>query len=153
MNLNELSKLVDETCKAFPGMMELVSKHPTVVESWAVTLKDVSLDDALDVLNRWMSGTLENPPIGFRRDMFALDIKAVADRVYSDWLRKKQNQELLDKTYRKKNRSRAFIAVTTAFSKFLEYNEAVINGTMTQEDRDWQVHHDIEELFAKEQAQ
>jgi len=115
--------------------------------------QDVSLDDAMDVLNRWISGALENPPIGFRREMFALDIKAVADRVYSDWLRKKQNQELLDKTYRKNNRSKAFIAVAPAFSKFLEYNEAVINGNMTQEDRDWQVHHDIDELFAKEQAQ
>jgi len=148
MNATELQSLVDATCDAFPGMQELVTKHPSVIATWGKTLHDIALQDALAVLNRWIAGTLEHPPIGFRREMFALDVKSVVGRVHSDMLRKRHNHEVIDRADRKKNyRSPLTVFIGPAFEKFLAYNDAVINGEMSSEDRDMKVKNDIQALF------
>jgi hypothetical protein len=148
MNTTELQKLVEETCSAFPGMQELVEKHPSVVATWGKTLHAIALQDAMAVLNRWIAGTLENPPVGFRREVFALDIKAVVERVHSDIARKRLNHEVIDRADRRKNyRSAVTVLIGPVFEKFLAYNEEVINGTMSHDERELKIKNEIQALF------
>lgn len=149
MNKQETSEFVQQVAIAFPGLLELLEKSPATLGVWAKTLEQVSSRDAMRVLSRWIDGSLDNPPIGFRREMFALDVRSVAMRMRSDEMSKQASAEKIEngKRPRGQNATPAYDLCASFFAKVLPLNEQVINGTLLQQERDVVVAQLLEEAF------
>jgi hypothetical protein len=149
MQGKELTDFFGMAFDAFPGLRELVSSSPGTVKVWAKTLEPVSFIDAGRVLNRWITGELENPPIGFRRELFALDVRAVVARMRDDDYRRKVSQEKME-TGRKPrgvNPTPAYDISRPFLEKVLDLNKQVMNGTLTDYEWDDGVKTLIDEAF------
>jgi hypothetical protein len=78
---NEFREFFKLAYDAFPGLRELISLSPGTQKQWARMLSKVSFEDAMRVLDGWIDGTFRDPPIGWRREMFALDVRAYAQTI------------------------------------------------------------------------
>ena len=71
MTPTELSSFIESASIAFVSIGDHVAKTPAVVAVWSRTLHDIKYEEATEVLDRWIMGTLSNPPSFYRRDSFA----------------------------------------------------------------------------------
>ena len=138
MQDKELTEFFGMAFDAFPGLRELVASSPGTIKVWARTLEQVTPREAMRVLDRWITGELENPPTGFRREQFALDVRAVAFRMRSDDFAKKASFTAIEngRKPRGKNKTPAYDICRPFLDKVLALNAQVINGTLVQEERD-----------------
>lgn len=149
MNQQETIHFVDQVATAFPGLLELLEKSPGTIGVWAKTLAQVSLDEALRVLEGWIAGTLENPPVGFRRELFALDVRAVVLKTRDDELRRVTSQQKMEiGRKRGKNPTPAYDISRPFMEKVLELNKQVMNGTLSNHEWDAGVAKLLDEAFA-----
>jgi hypothetical protein len=156
MTETEIKLLLKEACRVFPSIQAYMLEYPNIAIVWAEILEGdqfnsaITLDEAMDVLKRWKMGTLENPPIGFRRELFATDMRAVISldrtKANSAWLKAKERSENQEKYERKKNGQPAFRLCAPLFDRILELNKQVINGTLSAHDKEWKVHDIVNEL-------
>ncbi len=147
MQTQELKPFVDSACAAFPGLLELLEKSPSTMSVWGQTLEQVTYSEAMQVLNQWVRGILENPPVGFRRELFALDVRAVAMRRRSDLARNQEQQERLEKLDRKRQPSVAFRSIAKPFNEILALRAKVMAGELSAVDCELQVAAIVEGAF------
>ena len=148
MDAESVKLFVKHACDAFPGLLELLERSPGTLAVWGRTLSSVSLADATSVLERWIDGKLEDPPVGYKREMFALHVKSTVDRVRGDTIRWRDSQEQRAKAIRKNNGSPAYqFAFCGPFMLKVDgWNKQVVNGTLTQQERDFMVNELLEEM-------
>jgi hypothetical protein len=145
MQKQELNAFVESACAAFPGLLDLLEKSPATVAVWGRTLETITYTEAASVLDRWIVGTLDNPPIGFRRESFALDVRAVVGRDRSDSVRRSDNQVKIHRG--KYVPSHAFVSIAKPFGEILELRRKVMVGELTSEECEWQIHDIVEGAF------
>lgn len=145
MNSEAMKLFAKQACQAFPGLIELLERSPETLGVWGRTLAQVSLNEATGVLGRWIDGSLADPPVGFRRELFALDIKAIVAKDRGDTIRKRDSEEQRAKTIRKENGTPAYAFCRPFMDKVILLNNQVTNGTLTQQERDLAVEELIEE--------
>jgi len=145
MNAEQMQLFAKNSSQAFPGLMELLERSPETLGVWGRTLAQVSLAEASGVLSRWIDGSLADPPVGFRRELFALDVKAVVARDRGDTIRKRDSEDQRAKTIRKENGTPAHAFCRPFMDKVILLNNQVTNGTLTQQERDLAVEELIEE--------
>ena len=150
MNQRETTDFVQQVAIAFPGLLELLEKSPATIGVWARTLEQVTPREAMRVLDRWITGDLENPPIGFRREQFALDVRSVAQRMRSDEFSKHASVAAIEngRKPRGKNKTPAADICRPFIDTVLAVNAQVINGTLMQQERDDVVAQLLEEAMA-----
>lgn len=142
----ELSAFFGNAFDAFPGLRELIASSPGTLAVWGKTLETIALQEAASVLDRWIVGTLDNPPVGFRRESFALDVRAVVGRDRSDAARRSENSVKINRG--KYVPSHAFISIAEPFSEILELRRKTMVGELTAEECDWRIHDIVEGAFA-----
>jgi hypothetical protein len=126
---------------AFPGLAAWLRETSTdgaaTCSVWARTLAKVTLDEATYVLDGWIDGTIEDPPIGYRRESFALHVKAIATKE-----RDIRNKELeREKQWIKSNRgnyqpSAAFKVVAKPYLESIEWLPKLWAGEVTHQEYD-----------------
>lgn len=147
MNNQQTREFVEQVATAFPGLLELLDKSPATLTVWARTLEQVAPREALGVLERWITGVLPDPPVGFRREMFALDVKSIVMRDRSDDARRKAGLEARTKADRNSYRpSAAFKSISEPFGRILELRKLVLAGELELGDCEKQIQQIIEEF-------
>ncbi len=142
MTTEELDLFVESSCAAFPGLLELLKASPATVSVWGRTLDSVSYEEATSVLDRWIVGTLLDPPVGYRRETFALDVRAVVARDRADEARRKASVVRIHRG--KYIPSAAFKSITEPFGRILELRARVMRGEMELDDCERQIHEIVE---------
>jgi hypothetical protein len=145
MNSESMKLFAKQACEAFPGLIELLERSPATLAVWGRTLERVTLDEASSVLGRWIDGSLAEPPVGFRRELFALDIKAIVAKDRGDTIRKRDSEEQRAKTIRKESGTPAYAFCRPFMDKVISLNNQVANGSLTQQERNFMVEELIEE--------
>lgn len=143
----ELSSFMESASIAFSSIGELVAKTPAVVSVWSRTLHGITYEEAVEVLDRWIMGTLSNPPSFYRRDSFALDVRAVVAFRRSEWLRQKEQFEQQEKRDRRKQPSAAFRSIAKPFNEILALRAKVMAGELSAVDCEWQVKAIVDGAF------
>lgn len=146
MNTKETTDFVQQVAIAFPGVVELLEKSPATLGVWAKTLEQVSSREASTVLSRWVNGSLPDPPVGFRRELFALDVRAVVMKDRADAMRFKaiENASRSRIAYP----SAAFRSIAKPYSEILGLRSRVMAGDLSAEECDRQIEAIIEGAFA-----
>jgi hypothetical protein len=147
MESDKLEIFFSSACNAFPGLRDLLAASPATLAVWSQTLQQVSYTEAAQVLDWWIRGTLENPPVGFRRELFALDVRAVAMRIRSDDMRLQEQQERLQKLDRRRRPSQAFRSIAKPFYEILALRAKVMAGELSATECDQQVKAIIDGAF------
>lgn len=147
MRDKELSEFFSMAFDAFPGLKTFIVDSPNTVKVWAKTLENITPREAISVLSRWIDGTLPDPPVGFRRELFALDLKAVALKDRADTARHKAGDEARTKADRNSYRpSAAFKSIAVPFGRILELRSKVLAGDLELEDCERQIKQIVEEF-------
>jgi hypothetical protein len=144
MQDRELNEFIGLAIDAFPGLGAFVAEHPAVVKSWGKTLSNVTAKEAMGVLSRWVDGSLSEPPVGYRRELFALDVRAVAMRGRNDFARERASVEAREKALRKSQPSAAFRSILVPFTKILELRSKVMRGELDVQECDRQIQQIVE---------
>lgn len=147
MESDKLEIFFQSACNAFPGLRDLLAASPATLAVWSQTLEQVSYNEATQVLDRWIRGTIENPPVGFRRELFALDVRAVAMRIRSDHTRNQEQQERLEKLTRRRQPSQAFRSIAKPFNEILALRAQVMAGELSATDCEWKVKAIVDGAF------
>jgi hypothetical protein len=144
MQGNELNEFFGLAFDAFPGLRAFVAESPNTLKVWGKTLSNVTPKEAMSVLSRWVDGSLDNPPVGFRRELFALDLKAVAMKDRNDYARERAGVEAREKAERKHRPSVAFQSIAEPFGRILGLRAKVMSGEMELADCERQVREIVE---------
>jgi len=132
---NEFREFFKLAYDAFPGLRELISLSPGTQKQWARMLSKVSFDDAMRVLDGWIDGTFREPPIGWRREMFALDVRAYAQTIRE--ARTKQHridEDFKEACRRKKQSSLMAYPIGPAYARICAVVELKNKGLLSPED-------------------
>lgn len=157
MNQQETTEFLGQVMIAFPGVAELLEKSPATTRVWCRTLESVSVREAITVLDRWITGDLKDPPVGFKRETLAIDVRSVVERMRSDEaaLRSSEseyqaNRDKIDngRKPRGRNATPAADICRPFIDKVLVLNAQVINGTLMQQERDDVVAQLLDEAMA-----
>lgn len=105
MSEEESAKFLKAACDAFPGLADLSVASPATPAVWVRTLSKVSYVDATAVLDGWIDGSLKDPPVGFRRELFALDVRSCAQVIREARSKTKRYEEDFKKSHRRKTQS------------------------------------------------
>jgi hypothetical protein len=140
MQGSELNEFFAAAFDAFPGLRAFLAESPNTIRVWARTLENIALDEATSVLARWIDCRLPDPPVGYRRETFAIDVRAVVlnDRSVAA---RRNNQ---DKPDRKYVPSAAFRSVAEPFLKMLSLRAQVMAGELELEDCEKQIREIVE---------
>ncbi len=146
MTDEEATEFVQHASTAFPGLLELLEKSPGTLGVWAKTLQQVAFREALRVLERWIAGSLPDPPVGFRRELFALDVRQVVlnDRAVAN--RFVSSKRAMDNG--RKYPSAAFVSIAKPFGEILDLRAKVMAGELSGEECDRRVDEVIDNAFA-----
>jgi len=149
----EATQFIDSAFIAFPGLAAWLRETSTdgaaTCSVWARTLAKVTLDEATYVLDGWIDGTIEDPPTGYRRESFALHVKAIAMKE-----RDKLNKELeRERQWVKNNRGYQRPAVLQAllgpaYQRQIEWKPKLEMGEVTHEQYDERCDAIANEVFA-----
>jgi hypothetical protein len=92
----------------------------------------VSADEADAVLDGWIDGSIKEPPTGYKRETFALNVKALAMGLRDQAKREQVREELWIKSNRGKYQpSAAFRSVAKPFMAMMAERDRAINGEIT----------------------
>ena len=136
MNTTEAGKFFQKAFLAFPGLASWLRENSTdpagTCSIWASTLAKVSADEADAVLDGWVDGSIKEPPTGYKRETFALNVKALAMGLRDQAKREQVREELWIKSNRGKYQpSAAFKSVAKPFMAMMAERERAINGEIT----------------------
>lgn len=74
MNQQEAAEFLDRVFLCFPGLAQWVAEFSHNAREtfafWRDELRNVSREEAEDVLRRWNNGTLDDAPAGYHRERF-----------------------------------------------------------------------------------
>jgi len=133
----EYKQFIERSFAAFPGLHEWVeSKSPEPSETlgfWARSLKSVSIEDANKVLDGWCDGSITDPPVGFRREMFALDVRAISQRWRDD--RRKQQQHVEIDSHDRSHRRRS-VALSPYIARLIDVGDMFKRGDISERECD-----------------
>jgi hypothetical protein len=136
MNTTEAGKFFQKAFLAFPGLASWLRENSTdpagTCSIWSSTLAKVSADEADAVLDGWVDGSIKEPPTGYKRETFALNVKALAMGLRDQAKREQVREELWIKSNRGKYQpSAAFKSVAKPFMAMMAERERAINGEIT----------------------
>jgi hypothetical protein len=136
MNPIEAGAFFQKAFIAFPGLASWLRENSTdpagTCSSWASTLSKVSADEADAVLDGWIDGSIKEPPTGYKRETFALNVKALAMGLRDQAKREQVREELWIKSNRGKYQpSAAFRSVAKPFMAMMAERDRAINGEIT----------------------
>ena len=136
MNQTEAGKFFQKAFLAFPGLASWLRENSTdpagTCSIWASTLAKVSADEADAVLDGWIDGSIKEPPTGYKRETFALNVKALAMGLRDQAKREQVREELWIKSNRGKYQpSAAFKSVAKPFMAMMAERDRAINGEIT----------------------
>jgi hypothetical protein len=153
MNQTEAGKFFQKAFLAFPGLASWLRENSTdpagTCSIWASTLAKVSADEADAVLDGWIDGSIKEPPTGYKRETFALNVKALAMGFRDQAKREQVREELWVKSNRGKYQpSAAFKSVAKPFMAMMAERERAINGEITWAEYDRLVDEITEGAFS-----
>ncbi|MFY7700491.1 MAG: hypothetical protein ACOVQH_09490 [Burkholderiaceae bacterium] len=155
MTPNELEQFLRKAFIAFPGLKDWAETLPKASDTlavWSRTLERVTLDEATQVLNDWIDCTLSDPPVGYRRETFAIDIKSIVSRRRTEHLAETYSERAREEQWIKANRgkyqpSAAFRSIAKPFLEMLANKPLVMMGEMSHDEYDRQVDLITERAF------
>ena len=131
MNKEDLGRFVESASTAFETITDLVSKNPGVVGVWVRTLEPITFMEAMSVLDRWIAGTLPNPPTFYRRDMFALEVRQIV--MQDRFMDNHQQRQAEEQAKRDRGRmpSAAFRSIAEPYAKIQQLKADYWAGLIT----------------------
>jgi hypothetical protein len=153
MTPTEAGQFFQKAFLAFPGLASWLRENSTdpaaTCATWASTLAKVSAGEADAVLDGWVDGSIKEPPTGYKRETFALNVKALALQMRSE-LRKDLDRE---EQWIKSNRgkyipSAAFKSIAKPFMEMLEHKSRLAEGEITHAEYDRLVDEITEGAFS-----
>ena len=153
MNQTEAGKFFQKAFLAFPGLASWLRENSTdpagTCSIWASTLAKVSADEADAVLDGWVDGSIKEPPTGYKRETFALNVKALAIGLRDQAKREQVREELWVKSNRGKYQpSAAFKSVAKPFMAMMAERDRAIQGEITWAEYDRLVDEITEGAFS-----
>ena len=153
MNTTEAGKFFQKAFLAFPGLASWLRENSTdpagTCSIWASTLAKVSADEADAVLDGWIDGSIKEPPTGYKRETFALNVKALAMALRDQAKREQVREELWIKSNRGKYQpSAAFKSVAKPFMAMMAERDRAIKGEITWAEYDRLVDEITEGAFS-----
>ena len=149
----EANEFFSRAFKTFPGVLEWLnekSEDPKyTLGSWKRTLEKVTIEEANWVLSGWEDGSIPQPPVGYRRELFAIDLKACVIRDRDERNRERRREEQWIKSNRGKYiPSAAFRSIAKPFMEMLEHKSRLVDGEMTHAEYDRLVDEITEGAFS-----
>jgi hypothetical protein len=137
MDRLEVKEFCDLAFAAFPGLNEWLQTRSTDIyktyEAWQKTLSSVTYSDAVLVLDGWLDGTIKDPPVGYRRELFAIDIRATVQRWKDDARRAASHDELMQKAnYGKYTRNKGIVAIAPYLERIIEIGDKIKNNELEE---------------------
>jgi len=153
MNPIEAGAFFQKAFIAFPGLASWLRENSTdpagTCSSWASTLSKVSADEACAVLDGWVDGSIKDPPVGYKRETFALNVKALAMGLRDQAKREQVREELWVKSNRGRYvPSAAFKSIAKPFMQMLEHKSRLVDGEITHAEYDRLVDEITEGAFS-----
>jgi len=146
MTQQEFSKFMETTYAYFPSLREwLFERSPNVemtLNSWRRTLEKITYNQAVAVLDGWIDGTVHSPPIGYKRDLFALDVRAIVHRKLDEALRVASREETFRKALTGRygyKQPKAIVALSPYFNRMFDIGERLRLGELTHEEAESRV--------------
>jgi hypothetical protein len=141
MNTTEAGKFFQKAFLAFPGLASWLRENSTdpagTCSIWASTLAKVSADEADAVLDGWVDGSIKEPPTGYKRETFALNVKALALAERGKANQDRAREEQWIKSNRGKYQpSAAFKSIAKPFMQMLEHKSRLVDGEITHAEYD-----------------
>lgn len=148
----EAGKFFEKAFLAFPGLASWLRENSTdpagTCSLWATTLAKVSADEADAVLDGWIDGTIKEPPTGYKRETFALNVKALVLAERGKINQERAREEQWIKSNRGKYQpSAAFRSIAKPFLEMLANKPLVMMGEMSHDEYDRQVDLITERAF------
>lgn len=148
----EAGKFFEKAFLAFPGLASWLrenSPEPAGTCSlWASTLSKVSADEAEAVLDGWLDGSIKEPPVGYKRETFALNVKALVLNERSKIHQERAREEIWMKSNRGKYQPSAAFKLCEPLLREMYINlPAYREGEMTAQEYDRQVDLIAERAF------
>lgn len=138
MDSEEAKKFLQKAFIAFPGLREWLHATGTPTETigtWVRTLQRVAYQDAVEVLDGWIDGSIPNPPIGFRREVFAIDVRECSKKFSEERYREQQReQQWLKQNRFKLQSSLRYTPVGPAMARIFEFGEQRRRGEISQDE-------------------
>jgi hypothetical protein len=153
MTATEAGKFFQKAFLAFPGLASWLRENSTdpagTCSIWASTLAKVSAEEAYAVLDGWVDGSIKDPPVGYKRETFALNVKALALASRDEVKRERVREELWVKSNRGKHiPSAAFKSIAKPFMQMLEHKSRLMDGEITHSEYDRLVDEITEGAFS-----
>jgi hypothetical protein len=153
MNATEAGKFFEKAFVDFPGLAYWLRKNSTdpagTCSSWASTLAKVSTEEAYAVLDGWVDGSIKDPPAGYKCELFALNVKALAMAARQKTNRERSREEQWIKSNRGKYvPSAAFKSIAKPFMQMLEHKSRLVEGEITHAEYDRLVDEITEGAFS-----
>lgn len=148
----EAGKFFEKAFLAFPGLSAWLRENSPdpagTCSLWAATLAKVSAEEADAVLDGWVDGSIKEPPVGYKRETFALNVKALVMNERGKISQERVREEQWIKSNRGKYQPSAAIKlIAKPFMEMLENKKLVMAGEMTCEEYDQQVDAITERAF------
>jgi hypothetical protein len=149
----EAGQFFQKAFVAFPGLASWLRENSTdpagTCATWASTLAKVSAEEAYAVLDGWVDGSIKEPPTGYKRETFALNVKALALASRDEVKRERVREEQWIKSNRGKYvPSAAFKSIAKPFMQMLEHKSRLVEGEITHAEYDRLVDEITEGAFS-----
>lgn len=152
MTPTETKEFFSRAFVAFPSVpqwLKEASVDPSAtLSTWQRTLEPITLEEADMVLDGWITGDIPNPPTGYRRELFAIDLKGCAMRDRDERKRETRREEQWVKSNRGNYQpSAAFRSVAKPFGEMMEWKAKLWAGEITDSEYDQKVDEIVARAF------
>lgn len=135
----EFEVFFNASLAAFPGLGEWLQRNspdvPRTVASWRKTLERVTAEEANKVLDGWIDGSIKNPPVGFRREVFAQEVRSLVATWRDESLRESQREEQFRKSHvGRYTRPKGIVEIAPYLNRVIELGEDMRNGKIAAEE-------------------
>ena len=155
MNEQEAKQFFQAAFAAFPGVPQWARENSSdfsmTIASWMKTLATTTLDEALEVIEGWVAGTIKDPPVGYKRETFAMQVKAIAGQKRLERIKKeRKHEEEWVKAHRGKyQRPEGLVAMSPYLDRIFERQAAHRAGEITERELEEQTNAIVNEAFPK----
>ena len=151
MNEQEARQFFKVAFAAFPGVAEWAKEKSSdfsmTLACWIKTLATTTLAEALEVIEGWSDGSIPDPPVGYKRETFALQVKAIAgQRRFENAKEQRREEEWLKANRSKYQRPAGLVLLSPYLNRIFEKQADFRNGNMTQAELDEQTNEIVEEF-------
>jgi hypothetical protein len=151
VNEQESKQFYKAAFAAFPGVAQWAKEHSSdlslTLAMWTKTLSDIDLSDAIEVIEGWADGSIPEPPIGYKRETFALQVKAIVKQRRYEAAKALQREEEWVKANRAKyQRPAGLVLLSPYLNRIFEKQAEFRNGNITQAELDAQTNAIVEEF-------